>query len=247
MLPDRLIFVLSLAGFVAFWWGLAALKGNPRIVPAPPEVLAELWSEAASGRLAQHLGATLWRVAIAFGLSMLLGTVPGVALGRMPRLKRWADPWVTSFLNLPAVDYRAVLSVGWPERDGGDPCRHAEQDGDGACHHARRRPHALARPADLTRAFALPRGRWLRHILLPQLAPYTAISARSGLAIIWKIVLVAEFLGRSSGIGFQIHLKFQMFDIAGVLVSALAFVTVMLAIDMAVVQPTERRANRWRR
>ena len=60
-------------------------------------------------------------------------------------------------------------------------------------------------------------------------------------------VLVVEFLGRSTGVGFQIHLKFQLFDIAGVLAYALAFVAVMLAIDTFAVQPVERRANRWRR
>jgi NitT/TauT family transport system permease protein len=58
---------------------------------------------------------------------------------------------------------------------------------------------------------------------------------------------VVEFLGRSSGIGFQIHLKFQLFEIAGVLAYALAFVAVMLVIDLALIQPAEQRAARWRR
>jgi NitT/TauT family transport system permease protein len=71
-------------------------------------------------------------------------------------------------------------------------------------------------------------------------------SARNGLAIIWKLVLVVEFLGRSTGVGFQIHLKFQLFDITGVLAYALTFVVVMLAVDYGVLQPLERRAMRWR-
>ena len=64
---------------------------------------------------------------------------------------------------------------------------------------------------------------------------------------IWKIVLVVEFLGRSNGVGFKIHLLFSSFDVAGVLAWALAFVGVMLAIDLFVLRPWERRANRWRR
>lgn len=246
-LPDRLILALSLAGFVAFWWGLSALKADPRVLPAPPEVLATLWAEAASGRLWHHMGATLGRVALAFGLSMLLGSVLGVVLGRMPRLDRWLGPWVTIFLNLPAlvVIVLCYLWIGLNEtaaiaavtinktamvlvtlREG-----------------ARTLSPALA---DMAQVYRFSRVARLRHILLPQLAPFIAAAARTGLAIIWKIVLVVEFLGRSSGVGFQIHLKFQLFDIPGVLAYALSFVVVMLVIDYALIQPFERRATAWR-
>ena len=40
-----------------------------------------------------------------------------------------------------------------------------------------------------------------------------AAAARSGLALIWKIVLVVELIGRSSGVGFEIELNFQNFEI----------------------------------
>ena len=86
----------------------------------------------------------------------------------------------------------------------------------------------------------------LRHVVLPQLAPHIAAAARAGIALIWKIVLVVEFLGRSSGIGFKIHLYFQMFDVTMVLVYALSFVVVMLAIEALLLQPFETRARAWR-
>lgn len=101
--------------------------------------------------------------------------------------------------------------------------------------------------ADMAQVFRLSRMARLRHVLLPQLAPFLAAAARTGLAVIWKIVLVVEFLGRSSGIGFQIHLKFQLFDIAGVLAYALSFVAVMLVIDRMIIRPWDRHATRWRR
>ena len=81
---------------------------------------------------------------------------------------------------------------------------------------------------------------------MPQLAPHIAAAARAGIALIWKIVLVVEFLGRSSGIGFKIHLYFQLFDVTMVLVYALAFVVVMLAIEALMLQPLETRARAWR-
>ena len=102
------------------------------------------------------------------------------------------------------------------------------------------------RLAEMAQVYHVPPMARLRHWILPQLAPYIASAARNGLSVIWKIVLVVEFLGRSNGVGFQIHLKFQLFDIASVLAYAMAFVLAMLVIDHGLIQPLERRANRWR-
>ncbi|MHA3916545.1 ABC transporter permease [Halovulum sp. GXIMD14793] len=77
---------------------------------------------------------------------------------------------------------------------------------------------------DMARSFDMPPGDRLRHVVLPQLAPHLASAARSDISLIWKIVLVVEFLGRSSGIGFQIHSYFQLFDVPHVLAYAISFV-----------------------
>ena len=87
--------------------------------------------------------------------------------------------------------------------------------------------------------------RW-RNVLAPQLAPYFAAAARSGLSLVWKIVLVVELIGRSNGIGFQINLAFQLFDMTLLLAYTLPFVAIMLGIETFLVQPLERRASRWR-
>ncbi|MGI9462346.1 MAG: ABC transporter permease, partial [Aestuariivirgaceae bacterium] len=91
-------------------------------------------------------------------------------------------------------------------------------------------------------------GRWktFRHVILPQLNPFIAASARSGLALVWKIVLVVELLGRSNGVGFQLHLFFQLFDVASLLAYAIAFIIVVQLIELLILQPWERAANRWR-
>jgi len=82
--------------------------------------------------------------------------------------------------------------------------------------------------------------------VLPQLQPYFAAATRSGIALIWKIVLVVELLGRSNGVGFQIHLYFQLFDVATILAYTLVFVAVMLAVEYLILQPLESRTRRWR-
>jgi len=92
----------------------------------------------------------------------------------------------------------------------------------------------------------VPRLRAFRHVLLPQLAPYLAAASRAGLSLVWKIVLIVELLGRPNGVGFEIGVAFQLFDVTRILAYALAFVAVILLIELVLVQPLERHASRWR-
>ena len=57
---------------------------------------------------------------------------------------------------------------------------------------------------ELAIACRLPLGRKLRLIYAPQLAPFLLAATRTGLALIWKIVLTFEVLGRDGGVGFRI-------------------------------------------
>jgi len=103
-------------------------------------------------------------------------------------------------------------------------------------------PHLL-QVADVLR---LPWGRRMRRAYLPQLYPYFMAATRTGLSLIWKIVLVAELIGRSNGVGFRLGLYFQFFDIANILAYSASFIAIVLAIEGFVVRPLERRLTRWR-
>jgi ABC-type nitrate/sulfonate/bicarbonate transport system permease component len=83
-------------------------------------------------------------------------------------------------------------------------------------------------------------------VYLPQLYPYLFVSARNGLSLIWKIVLVVELLGRSDGIGFRLASFFHFFDIAGILAYTFAFILVIFAIEALAFRPLASRLNRWR-
>ncbi|MGB7184813.1 MAG: ABC transporter permease subunit, partial [Burkholderiaceae bacterium] len=99
---------------------------------------------------------------------------------------------------------------------------------------------------EVARVFQFSRVETALNVILPQMQPYLAVATRSGIALIWKIVLVVELLGRSNGVGFQIHLYFQMFNVAAILGYTLAFVTIMLAVEVFILQPFERSSTRWR-
>jgi NitT/TauT family transport system permease protein len=71
-------------------------------------------------------------------------------------------------------------------------------------------------------------------------------AARSGLSLIWKIVLVVELLGRSDGVGFQLNTFFQFFDITSILAYTLVFVLVIYSIESLLMRPLENYLIRWR-
>lgn len=249
-MPDRnpiVITWISLTGLLGVW-AFAAWWGNdPQVLPTPWSVAQVMGQEAASGKLWIHMAATLRRVLLAFGLAMTVGCVLGLILGQSERLNRWLDPWVTFFLNLPALVIIVLCYLWIGLNEVAAVIAVAMNKTAMVTVTIREGVRTLDRNvADMARLYRMPFLTRLAHVIWPQLGPFVATATRNGLAVIWKIVLVVEFLGRSNGVGFQIHLYFQLFDTAHVLAYALGFTAVMLTIEYALVQRWERRANAWR-
>lgn len=246
--PAKLvIYALSLMGFIVFWALLSWLKADPLVLPSPLVVLETLIDDIQSGKLWRHIGMTLWRMSAAFTIAMLVGSALGLWLGRSPRVDTWAQPWVTIFLNIPALVV-IVLCYLWIGLNETAVIAAVAVNKAAMVTVTVREGARVLSPSleDMARVYRLSMVERVRHVWLPQLAPFFLSAARSGIAMIWKVVLVAEFLGRSSGIGFQIHLNFQLFNIAGVLSYALAFIGVMLLIEFLAFGPLDQRVNRWR-
>ena len=206
------------------------------------------WQASVSGQLPFHLGVTLLRLLVSFSIAMLLGSVIGIILGRHKKLDAFFDNWLVIFLNVPAlvtiilcyvwfglIESAAILAVVINKlpsvivtiREG---ARSLDQD-----------------LLDMARCFGFSRRKTLIHVIWPQLHPFVMAATRSGLALIWKIILVVELLGRSNGMGYQLHLFFQMFDVASILAYTIAFVGVIQLIELIILKPLDRKALRWRR
>ena len=179
---------------------------------------------------------------------MTIGSAIGIALGRAPLLNRFFDPWLILFLNLPALVI-IILSYIWLGlTEVAAITAVAINKIPNVAVTLREGSRALDRDLlEMASVYRFGRLRTLRHVVLPQLTPYFMGAVRSGLALVWKIVLVVELLGRSSGVGFVIGSAFQLFDVSTILAYALAFVAVIQMIEFLILQPYERRLNRWRR
>ena len=238
--------LLSLVVFFATWLIGSALAG-PEMLPGPLAVVDTILGEARTGALFLHLGTTLARVLLAFALAMTLGTALGILMGRSPTADRLGDPWLLILLNLPALVVVVLAYIWGGLTETAAIAAVAVNKLPTAIVTVREGARALDPTLDeMARVFAMPRWRAFRHVVLPQLLPYLAAAARSGLSLVWKIVLVVELLGRPNGVGFEIGIAFQLFDVTRILAYALSFTALVLAIETFLVQPLERRASRWR-
>ena len=233
--------------FLVCIWQMLAIALDSKTLPLPSSVLSLLWQELYAGDLLFHLGMTLRRVAISFTAAMLIGIALGILMGRSDNWDRLLDTFLILSLNIPALvtivlcyiwfglsETAAVIAVTVNKipmvaislREG-----------------ARSVDKELLQVAKIYR---LSRSKTFFNVYLPQLTPYLFGAARNGLAMIWKIVLVVELLGRSDGIGFQISSYFHFFDITGILAYTLAFALVIFGIEVLILRPLEAHLNRWR-
>ena len=237
---------LSMCGLLLVW-AFAAVIAQSDLLPGPATVWDTALREFRAGYFVD-LGATLARVIAAFVLAMGIGSAIGIALGMSRAADRLFDGWLLFFLNLPALVTIILCYVWFGLTEAAAITAVAINKIPNVAATLREGARALSR--DLSEMALLYEISWsarLRHVILPQLAPFFAVAARNGLALVWKIVLVVELLGRPNGIGFEIHNHFQLFDVSGILAYALGFILVVQAIEIGLLGPWERAANRWRR
>ncbi len=240
-------YLLVLTLLLGVWQLLAQQLGDP-LLPTPQAVLQALVREWSSGALAHHLLATLRRVLIAFVIALLLGTLLGWAMGRSAGANRVLDPLLVLLLNLPALVLIILLYVWMGLVEAAAVLAVVLNKIPNVAVILREGVRSLDPELEqMARIYRFPLRRRVFDLWLPQLFPFLMAATRGGLALIWKIVLVVELLGRSDGVGFQLHLAFQVFDVAAILAYSLSFIVIVQAIEWCLLQPLERRARRWQR
>ena len=237
---------MSLPLLVLLWQGAAVMAAS-RFFPSPVTVAAQVVDLTLHGHLVQDFAKTVVRAFAGFVVAMVFGGALGLLLGRVRVADQLFGPWVVVGLNMPAVviaiicyiwlglsEFALVLAVVINKtplvvttiREG---VRSFLPDYD-----------------ELATVFRMPPLRRLRLIYLPQLMPFVMTAARTGLALIWKMVLVFEVLGADSGVGFRMSLFFEFFDMQGILAYTAVFVAIVMALEHLGLGPLERRWLAWR-
>ncbi|MDO8360118.1 MAG: ABC transporter permease subunit [Devosia sp.] len=228
-------------------WQVLAMVFPGRLFPTPIAVAQQIWTATVSGKLIADMAKTLTRAGIAFAISMGIGIAIGIVLGRVRLADRLFSTWVIIGLNLPAIVIAIVLYIWLGLTEVALILAVIINKVPLVIATIREGVRSFSRDFDeLARAYRMPLGRRLRLIFVPQLIPYVLAAARTGLSLIWKIVLVFEVLGSDGGVGFRISEFFQFFDIKGILAYTTAFILVVLVFEYGIMRPLERSAVKWR-
>jgi len=248
---DLFSFLLVRLGVIiaisVLWQGMAWLIASPDF-PSLYAVIKSVQFHFNEGEMVTNILITLRRVLLSFVIAMLLGGIIGIVMGVNTWVNKLTDSLLIIMLNIPAlvtillcyiwfglVESAAIAAVVINKiptvvvmiREG---ARTVDKD-------------LLA----VAKIYKLSPSKTFFAVFLPQLYPFIIASARSGLSLIWKIVLVVELLGRSDGVGFALNTLFQFFDIAGILAYTFAFVVIILLIEALIFKPFDKLVARGTR
>jgi NitT/TauT family transport system permease protein/sulfonate transport system permease protein len=97
---------------------------------------------------------------------------------------------------------------------------------------------------EMGRSFTRRPWRLLRRVVLPMLVPYLLAAARISFGVGWKIALVAELFGATSGLGYLLNHARVRFDSPMIFATIATIIVVAMAVDRLVFAPLERHLLR---
>jgi NitT/TauT family transport system permease protein len=233
---------------VAVAWQIMATALDSVLVPTVPAIVEELVEILADGSFAEELGITVLRVALGFACAFVVAVGVGIAMGRNETARRFFEPAVLLGLTIPGLVW-ALLCVIWFGIELINPVA--------AVALSSAPPLVLTvyqgtRSVDpdlleMAHVYRFSAGTRLRRLWLPALAPSLFAGARLGLSLGWKVIVLVEVFGMSSGVGYQLNNAFGAQNVAAVLAWTLLFAVVMALLEYGVLQGLERRVGRWRK
>ena len=240
-----LTFYLAL---VALWELLYLARLWPEFLfPAPLSVLATLVDGFQGGTFMLGIGASLARLAIGYGISLLIGLPLGLAAGRVKTIDQTIGALVLGLQTLPSICWLplALLWFGLNERaiifvvvmGAVLSVTLAAQDG-----------VKNVRPLYLLAAKNMgARGLNLyARVILPAAFPAILTGMKLGWSFAWRSLMAGELLYGNVGLGQLLMMGRELNDMSQVIAVMLVIVALGLFVDRLVFAPVERRVRaRW--
>jgi ABC-type nitrate/sulfonate/bicarbonate transport system permease component len=239
--------VLSLVAGVGGWWLLvAAGLANPVLMPPPNTVLRAIVELAMEGTLFVHIGVSLARATGGFMAAAAIGIPLGILLGRSARAHAIVDPWVELARPVPpiAVLPLVVLWFGIGEESKLVVVYY------GAffpilintMHGVRSVDGTLIRAA---RALGSTERQIFYLVVLPAAVPSVVTGLRLGAGMAMFVLVAAELLGSTAGLGWLIMDSREHFFTDRIMVGIVALGVVGYLINRGLLG-LEHRLVRWR-
>jgi len=236
----------SILLFVAFWDMGNQLYGD-LVLPAPLETFQTLLVMLQDPLVITEINITLYRASIGFGLSLLLGSALGLLAGFFATASMMSRPIVTILVGMPPIAWIVLAMIWFGMGDetviftvvvASFPIVFV-----GAMQGARTLDDDLKEMAE---SFKLPWHMKFMDVYFPHLFGYLFPAWVSGLGMAWKIVVMAELLATSDGIGASLAVARSQLDTP----TALALVVIMIAslmfIEYIILEPIKREVELWR-
>ena len=238
--------LLMLALFLFAWHGLSVFFAHG-FLPSPLGVMYGTIEIINEEVFWSSLLLTIQRVCAGFLLALFLGASIGVLIGLYKNLEIAFKPYLIVALTIPALcwttisillfgigEWTAIFSISvivapfitvniLSGMKALDPSLQ-----------------------QMAKAFNMEPSTIYKKIIYPQLMPYFISTIRYGVALSWKVVVIVEMLGLSSGVGYQISFWFNMFSMEKVIGWTLLFTSFMFFIEYAIIRPYEVHTNSWR-
>jgi NitT/TauT family transport system permease protein len=244
LLAQRVTLVVLL---IAIWW-IASLPMPHFVLPGPPRVFEALRLIAANGDLWHNLAITLGRVAAGFILATVIGLPLGILLGAVRRVGEFFEP-VIPVMNTVSSAIWAIFAIIWFGISNATTIFVV---------------FMTAMPLivtnvwqgtrtvnadfiELAHILRMPQYKVMTKIYLPTILPYFFSGARLAFGFGWRVSLVAETIGSSSGVGYRLRQAADLIQTDQVFAWTLALVVMMAALEMGVLRPLENHWFRWKK
>lgn len=239
--------LLLIAALVALWWIVVVQSGSV-IFPTPLQVARGTLELAADGTLWQHIAASLIRVATGFLIALLLALPLGLWMGRVDAAYRTLNPLFQILRPISPIAWIPIAILWFGVGDVSPvfliflaavfPL--IVQTAAGV--------HAIdARYLRAAENFGVPRARLFRQVIVPAVLPEILTGMRISLGVAWLVVVAAEMIVRSSGLGYLIMDARNAGNRYDLVVAAMIIIGVIgLGIDVAMRRLENLRQVRWR-
>ncbi len=239
---QALAWIFSVSLVIVVWEGAA--RSFPSIIlPAPGEVLAALEWLFNRENFYGHLRLTAIRGATGFVLSMVIGSILGMLMGRY-RLFAWLlNPLVILSTTVPPIFWVAIMII-WMGLGSGPPIlviliTATPLVAINLAQGVRGISPQLVEMADIFQV-----GRWtrVRELYMPALSGQLFAAALIAVRFSWRTVVMAEFVGSSSGLGNRLAWARQNLEMDLAFAYMLIMVSFGVLIEYGLLRPAK---NRW--
>lgn len=234
-------------GSLAVAWQALSLFYPPTFLPGPWPVLTQVAGLIQSGDFLTQAVPTVLRVLVGFVLALVAGTAIGLGMGIYGRVESFFEAYILLGLTVPGLAW-SVLALMWFGVTEVAPVfavfvvvtpMIAVNMWNGT--------KAIDRDlVEMQRAFRASWHSLVKDVIVPQLLPYLFGASRFGFSLGWKVVVLSEMFGLTSGIGYQINRAFALYSMRSVLAWTIGFTLIMVVFEYGFLRPLERHFLRWR-